>query len=95
MSVARCRNAEVHVWLWLEPVLEHWLAAACSGWLGYSSTSIICRSWFSAGSLSPSRTSFAKQADRCIGRLSWAAGFTSALASHLFIDYVVGHGWLR
>ena len=83
------------MWLWLGPVLEHWLTSGLSGLLAFYSTSIICRSWFSADSRSPRTTSFTTPADRCIGRLSWAAGFTASIASHLVIDYGFGHGWLR
>lgn len=83
------------MWLWLGPVLEHWLTSGLSGLLAFYSTSIICRSWFSADSRSPPTTSPTTLAGRCIGRLSWAAGFTASIASHLVIDYNVGHGWLR
>jgi len=83
------------VWLWLEPVLEHWLTSGLSGLLAFYSTSTICRSWFSRGFPSAPTTSLTTPADRCIGRLSWAVGFTVSIASHLCIDYGVGHSWLR
>ena len=79
---------------YVRPLLEHWLSSGFSGLLVFSLTSTICRSWFSRGSRSPRTTSSTTEVDRCIGRLSYAAGFTSAIASHLVIDYVVGHGWL-
>ncbi len=85
---------EAPLWTYVEPVLEHWLSSGFSGLLAYSSTSIICRFWFYAGSPRPPRTSSITPADRSIGRLSLSAGFTAALASHLYIDFVAGHGWL-
>jgi hypothetical protein len=82
------------VWTYVQPVLEHWLSSGFMGLLGYCSTWIICRSCFYGVSRSRPRTFYVTPEDRSIGRLSWAVGLTLSIASHLYIDFVVGHGWL-
>jgi len=82
------------VWIYAQPVLEHWFSSGFLGLAGYYSTSIICRYWFYGGFRSPQRTFYVTPEDRSIGRLSWAVGLTLSIASHLYIDFVAGHGWL-
>jgi hypothetical protein len=82
------------VWAWAQPVLEHWLSSGFMGWLAYSSTSIICRSWFYGTSRSRPRTYFVTPDDHSIGRLSFSVGLLFSIAAHLCVDFVVGHGWL-
>jgi hypothetical protein len=82
------------MWTYVQPALEHWLASGFWGFLGYSSTSIICRYWFYGAFRSRPRTFYVTPEDRSIGRLSWAVGLTLSSASHLYIDFAGGHGWL-
>lgn len=82
------------MWIYVQPVLEHWLSSGFLGLLGYFSTWTICRSWFYGGSRSRPKTFYVMPEDRSIGRLSWAVGLTLSIASHLCIDFAVGHSWL-